>query len=185
VVRSPRPKEKQENIRHLSSKTEIPRDTFPNESQVSTPTDDDDDGEWLPGAGKSLKSLDLLRRQMKRSNPEEFGNQSNKRRSSRLVENVNHSYHSYEPTKSDFAERRPWTAEDYSLLLELRNCRRPVVWREVVQRLGRDLHDVKETWRAREQWIHLQPVQLVQWDETKVTLEQNQLSVDESSKRII
>jgi hypothetical protein len=186
VVRSPGTKENQEDINGLSSKAEIPKDTISDESQVSTPTDDGDD-EWLPGAGKSVKSLESLRRRMKRSGPEESRNKDNKRRqSSRLNEDVNLTLHNYEQsTRSDVPDRLPWSAEDYSLLLELRNRRRPVVWREVVGRLGRDLHDIKETWRAREQWIHLLPVQLVEWDEEKVTLKHDQLNVDGPPAKII
>jgi hypothetical protein len=187
VERSPAPGVKENTASDFSQRSQVPEPTFPEAMQrVLTLEEEEEEGKWLPGAGKSPKSLELLRRKMKREHSEALTQGVKRRRSSRTNENFDSEPYNSEQRKSEAQKYyTSWTPEEYSLLQHLRDSHRPVPWREVVKLLSRDLRDVKATWKAREQWIHLVPRQLVQWDEDKVFRTKDLLTSGESLERVI
>jgi hypothetical protein len=117
---------------------------------------EESDGE-ISGAGKSIKSLNRLRRH--------FGT-----RPSEL--NLNNSHHldgslrqsartrSIPPriagtSPTTVNEGRTWSEEEFARLMCLKNSRKSLRWLEIAGELNRPVREIKEIWRDREQWIKL------------------------------
>jgi hypothetical protein len=72
VERPPRPAVKEKPVPDISQRSQVPETTSPEAMQRVLPLEEEE-GKWLPGAGKSPKSLGLLRRKMKRKYSEVIG----------------------------------------------------------------------------------------------------------------
>lgn len=123
---------------------------------------------YVLGAGKSIKSLDRLRRDMhlRETSPESIIEKSGHHELFLRTRTRTRSLPRTDVEVTAVTEGQrgeEWTEVEYARLVSLKqNSGKPLRWLEIASELNRPVKKVKEIWRDRGQWMKLL------WNEEKV-----------------